>query len=447
MRRRSFLLAAATAPGFAVAGSRIALAQVEAGDGPYGPLASSPDANGILLPDGFSSRVLATSGETVAGTGYVWPVFPDGGVVFPGDNGGWIYVSNSEAGEGTSGVSALVFDASGSVVDAYSIATGTTRNCAGGPTPWGTWLSGEEYESGVIVECDPTGAAEAIRHPAMGVFIHEAACVDPEREVVYLTEDAPDGRFYRFTPDNYPDLSAGLLEAAQIDDAGNVTWLTVPDPIATANKTRLQVPESTVFNGGEGIWYRDGIVWFVTKGDGGVWKLDAAAQTIEAVYKAAEGEVVLNGPDNIVLSEFGDVFVCEDFGEDQQVVLITPDGVIAPVLQLTGQSGSELAGAAFDSSGTRMYVSSQRGGTGGGITYEITGPFRQPVAPTTTSATTVSETTKAIAATTAAGGSASDDGDDGAPIVPIGIGAALVAALGFGAYRLRTRPVSRPPLE
>ena len=60
-----------------------------------GPL-GEPDANGVRLPEGFTSRILATTGEVVAGTGYAWPVSPDGGAVFPQDDGGWVYTSNCE---------------------------------------------------------------------------------------------------------------------------------------------------------------------------------------------------------------------------------------------------------------------------------------------------------------------------------------------------------------
>lgn len=451
MRRRTFLLATATAPGLALVGPRPAIAQIEAGDGPYGALASTPDANGILLPEGFSSRVLATSGEVVPGTEYTWHTFPDGGATFDTDGGGWIYVSNAEVGIGNSGVGALAFGPDGEITDAYSICEGTSRNCAGGATPWGTWLTCEEVEGGKVLECDPRGELDPVVLPLLGAFIHEAVAVDPDAKALYLTEDAPDGRLYRFTPENYPGLASGVLDVARVDDGGSVTWLPVPDPSAAQTTTRLQVPESTAFSGGEGIWYREGVVWFVTKGDGGVWKLDVAAQTIEAIYKAADGEVVLNAPDNIAMTATGDLLVCEDQSEDQQLVLITPSGVVAPILQLTGQSGSELAGVAFNPAGDRLYVSSQRGGSGGGgVTYEITGPFREPEPPpTTTTETTVSATTAAIATTRVPAAGASDDDDGGmSPIVPIGIGGALAAAVGYGAYRLRTRrPTSSPPLE
>ena len=191
-------------------------APTEPGLGPYGPLSVEPDANGLFLPRGFTSRVVAVSGQPVVATSsYEWHPFPDGGATFAARGGGWIYVSNSEIGEPDGGVGAVRFDARGRVVDAYRILDGTGTNCSGGPTPWGRWLSCEEHSEGHVWECDPRRAGQGIERPALGTFVHEGAAVDPVGRAVYLTEDQPDGRLYRFVPTAYPDLTSGQLQAAQ----------------------------------------------------------------------------------------------------------------------------------------------------------------------------------------------------------------------------------------
>ena len=345
--------------------------------GPYGVLGAA-DANGIKLPSGFTSAVVARSGSAVPGTAHPWPAAPDGGATFPTADGGWVYVANSELGAAAGGASAIRFGSDGTVVAASRILGGTTRNCAGGPAPWGRWLSCEEFDGGRVWECDPSGTEPAVVRPALGVFNHEAAVVDPVRGHVYLTEDEPDGRLYRFVPTAYPDLSAGTLEVATVV-GGSVQWTAVLDPAATLVPTRLQVPTSTPFNGGEGAWYANDTVWFTTKGDNRLWELDVVSSQLTVLYDAARHTTpVLTGVDNIVSGANGDLFVCED-GGDMQLVIVRPNGEVWPFLQVTGQTGSELAGAAFDPSGTRLYFSSQRGPTetGSGVTYEVRGPFKR----------------------------------------------------------------------
>jgi secreted PhoX family phosphatase len=345
---------------------------------PYGPLLD-PDENGIMLPAGFRSRVVARAKEIVPGTSYMWHIFPDGGASYPTRDGGWIYASNSEA-VGPIGVSAIRFAADATVLDAYPILMGTIVNCAGGATPWGTWLSCEEYDSGHVWECDPTGAAEGMKRPALGTFKHEAVCADPRRRVLYLTEDLPDGRFYRFRPVRWGDLSDGVLEVASVDAYGNVTWLPVPAPNDITTPTRYQVPESTPFRGGEGIVYRRWHVYFATKGDNRVWDYDTRAESVRVFYDAAEDpRRQLTGVDNIAVTPGGDLIVAED-GGNMELVIVSPTGTAAALLRVIGQDKSELTGPAFSPQGDRLYFSSQRGDEAG-ITYEVTGPFRRHGAP------------------------------------------------------------------
>ncbi|HEX7026627.1 MAG TPA: alkaline phosphatase PhoX [Gammaproteobacteria bacterium] len=345
----------------------------------------APDENGLMLPKGFTSRVVARSGLPVIDNGgYSWHLAPDGGAVFALEDRGWVYVSNSEMNHGAGGAGAIRFDAAGAIVDAYPILQHTNRNCAGGPTPWQTWLSCEEVNHGQVWECDPLGQRLARARPALGVFNHEAAAVDPQTLQVYLTEDQPDGCLYRYTPDSssqgIPNLDSGRLEVAEVigGQEGEVRWHTLPDPSATAGETRRQVAAATKFRGGEGCWYGHGNIYFTTKLDNRVWVYEIANARLTLIYdNNLSTEPVLSGVDNVTVSEPGTVYVAED-GGDMQIVAITADGNIFPVVQIVGHEQSEVTGPAFDPSGTRLYFSSQRGATGSvysGVTYEVMGPF------------------------------------------------------------------------
>ena len=354
----------------------------------------APDSNGIRLPAGFYSRQIAQAGQRVRRsfwnrTRYRWHTYPDGAATFPTDDGGWIYVSNSETVSILGGgASAIRFNSDGSVNDAYRILGGTNVNCAGGPTPWGTWLSCEEIDFGRVFECDPQGNESAVLRRGLGYFKHEAVAVDPQFGTLYLTEDEGDGRFYRYIPDSIEangtmDLDNGILQVAQVEASGHIIWIDVPNPNPNIfqTPTRQQVPNSTEFKGGEGIWYNNGFIYFTTKGDNRVWSLDTNLNHLSIVYDAATSHnPILTGVDNITVSSRGDLLIAED-GGDMQIVVIDVEGNIAPLMQVTGQDDSEITGPAFSPDGQRLYFSSQRGcslfggGNGFGITYEITGPF------------------------------------------------------------------------
>jgi secreted PhoX family phosphatase len=397
--RRQFLaggMAAAGALLVSPAFLREALAApARAGVGPYGPL-QPPNEAGLMLPPGFTGRQIARGGRPVDGTTYPWHFAADGAATYRTADNGHVLVSNSETPSALGGgSSAIRFGADGGIERAYRILAGTNLNCAGGPTPWGTWLSCEEHEGGMVWEADPAGVLPAVPRPALGNFSHEAAAVDPEGKRVYLTEDQGDSCFYRFTPDAYPSLAGGLLEVAVVGSEGSVTWREVPDPnlITQGKTTRTQVPEATRFDGGEGLWHHEGIIYFTTKGDKKVWAYDARAQTLDILYHhALVPDAALDAVDNVTVSPTGDVYVCED-GGNMEIVLITPKGVVAPFCRLglpdgsvaADHEGSEMVGVAFDPSGTRMYFSSQRAypyvaGTpaADGALYEVEGPFRLP---------------------------------------------------------------------
>ncbi|WP_055749270.1 alkaline phosphatase PhoX [Frankia sp. AvcI1] len=386
MDRRTLLRSAVAALGtaaFSGATWRAALAATaRPGVGPYGPL-RPPDRSGVALPGGFTSRIVARSHLLVGATEYVWHDAPDGGACFPGPGGGWTYVSNSEVML-HGGASALRFRADGTIASAGRILGGTTANCAGGATPWGTWLSCEEFFSGRVYEAWPDGSRKAVARPALGRFAHEAAACDPDHRVIYLTEDRKDGCFYRFRPDRWGELSAGRLEVLVADahaESGPVRWERVPDPDGFPRATRRQVRGARRFNGGEGCWYAHGVCYLTTKGDDRVWAYRADAGRLDLVYDRASqpDPPPLTGVDNVVGARSGDLYVAEDHSRPA-LVLITPDGVVAPFLRLPGHDRSEITGPAFSPDGSRLYFSSQRGVTGrnrGGITFEVTGPFRR----------------------------------------------------------------------
>lgn len=385
--RRDFLLAGSRSLAtFLLGRSAAPVLAAEPGTGPlYRNLAElgellPPDGNGIRLPRGFRSRQIARSRQRVVGTSHVWHDRPDGGACFAAEDGGWIYVSNSERRRenGGGGVSAVRFDARGVIVSAYAILEGSDYNCAGGKTPWQTWLSCEEVDRGFVHECDPFGRRAAEPRPALGRFKHEAVAVDTTQGHLYLTEDVPDGCLYRFVPAHgLPDLSEGSLQVAVAEAQGagtRLAWQTLPDAGAADTPTRYQVPEALRFNGGEGCAWHENRLYFTTKGDNRVWCVDTGSNALTLLYDAASSPTPhLSGVDNLTITASGDVLVAED-GGDMQIVLLGPDGLVLPVLQIVGQDGSEICGPAFDPAFRRLYFSSQRGPSDrddDGITYEI----------------------------------------------------------------------------
>lgn len=362
--RRGFLGgSAATGLGFAFAGAgsldafvRPAAAAPTTPHG-YGPLV--PDPKGILaLPEGFSYTLIARSGQTPTADG-VHPSDPDGMGVFSGPDGGSLLVTNHENSgaedfavptvDGITydpgaigGTSTIAVDAEGNRLEQYTSLAGTDNNCAGGITPWGTWLTCEETESragqgtrtmdhGFVFEVDPTSrAANVGKSPVplrfLGRYSHEAVAVDPETSVIYLTEDAsnPNGLYFRWVPPSpfepgmnalrelaqstYGDTAgelqamrcrqgrrhvADLSEISRVGTRLKVDWIDVPDRLAASTSVRKQFRDDQVTRSRklEGQWWGDGGVFFVSSfartedgsaksHDGQVWFYDPARQAI-----------------------------------------------------------------------------------------------------------------------------------------------------------------------
>jgi uncharacterized protein len=367
--------------------------------GRFGALLSA-DSNGWRLPKNVTSHVVAISGQRVDGTSYVFPNLPDGACCVPRAAGGWYLCWNSEVDDGLGAVSVLAFDRNARLERASALATGLSRPCSGGLTPWATWLSCEEVALGRLVEMDPRRQRPTTAHRHMGLFRREAAVVDPTRRVVYMSEDEPDGLLYRFRYERTADLSAGTLEAAVLEPhAGdpttwNVSWTRVPNPTpratTNADPTNPPPPETIpcryqtaayAFDGGEGLTIIDHrLVVLSTKGDDKLWLYDAETSTMSVLYDGREAsasgvEPTLTGVDNLTLSPGNDILVCED-GGSMDLVAVQRDGRVERVATLTGQRGSELAGVCISPNGRHIYVASQRGvDASRGIVYRLTGSF------------------------------------------------------------------------
>lgn len=434
--RRRFL--AATGSAFAAlavsacAGRNGGLAALPAGED-YGALV--PDPAGLLdLPQGFSYRVLSALGEAMSDGGTV-PDRADGMGCFDLGNGEWALVRNHELqahhdGGGASGAAydtlarSLIPLPGGTttvVLDARTLAVkrqyrslaGTIRNCAGGTTPWGSWLTCEEDVStpngrvnrdhGYVFEVPANAERQVDPVPlvAMGRFNHEAACVDPATGIVYLTEDRDDGLLYRFIPTTPGHLAAGgtlqALVLGGISDTRNRDgavamlpgqmvagrWVTLDQPEAPADDLRLRGAAigAALFARGEGIWMGEGEMYFTATSGGAarqgqVFRLapgqNGGPDVLDLFYESpAQGEYSFG--DNITVAPDGHLIVCEDQYTPNAVNHlrgITPTGAAYAFARLTMET--ELAGACFSPDGQTLFVNAYSPT----CTLAITGPWK-----------------------------------------------------------------------
>ena len=313
------------------------------------------------------------------------------------------------------GTTTLVFDPDrGALVESYASLSGTIRNCAGGPTPAGTWLTCEEttdivngVRHGYVFEVPSQGVARPVPIRGMGRFSHEATATDPATGIVYETEDAGSSALYRYVPVDPADLAAGgVLEAMTLAGtldtrdwvAGTTAaagWVTVDNPDWGPGEASAWVQASSKgaarMSRGEGAWYGNGVVYVVsTNGgparQGQVFAYDPAAATFTCIFASPSADV-LNAPDNICVSPRGGVVLCEDGSGREFLHGLTTDGQIFRFAENTvdlpdsyqatkGYSGdftgSEWCGATFDpKNGRWLFVSLQSPG----ITLAITGPW------------------------------------------------------------------------
>ncbi len=156
------------------------------------------------------------------------------------------------------------------------------------------------------------------------------------------------------------------------ETSGTLTWAKVPDHLGVPTATRNQVVNTKRFNGGEGTAMSRGRLVFTTKGDNRVWAYDPATNVLSVIYDDdVQVNGVLSGVDNVGVDRGGAIWVAED-GGNMQVVLVRNNGKTFPVVEASGIADSEITGPAFDPSGTRLYFSSQRNP---GVTFEVSGPW------------------------------------------------------------------------
>jgi secreted PhoX family phosphatase len=411
--------------------------QAAPGEGGYGDL--QPAGPELALPAGFTYVKFSVTGTPMS-DGRPTPSAHDGMAAFALPNGHIRLVRNHEIpGLATPGLVTVTgdltrgYDRGGfggttslelkvtrhgerRLLRDFVSLSGTIMNCAGGPTPWGSWLSCEESTQGGAPLRLPHGycfevpaqAKEEVRAvplKAMGRFTPEAVAVDPTTGIVYETEDRSEAGFYRFIPDVPGVLAAGRLEMLAIAGQPNydtsageqvgqpplpVTWVPIMDP----DPADAEANPSAVYGQGfamgaarfrrlEGCWSGNGSIFFnsTSGGDAGlgqVWEYQPAV--------GAEGQLVLrfesttpdclDGPDNLTVSPRGGILICEDGGGEQYLRGLTSSGKIFDFAQnlITTR---EFAGATFSPDGQTLFVNIQGDVANLGMTFAIWGPWEQ----------------------------------------------------------------------
>lgn len=430
--------------------------------GVFGPPVADPRKL-FDLPAGFTYQVLARYGEEMD-DGFLVPGKQDAMAAFPMPDGTTALVINHEveipahgplgafgrederldrAPSGAfydsgrrarGGCSTIIFDTRTQKVIRRELSlAGTVRNCAGGTTPWGSWLTceecfdskgdGFEQDHGYVFEVRRPGHGlemnpEPIR--AMGRFNHEAVAIDPASGAVYLTEDRSDGLLYRFLPADKRDLhQGGRLQALALQGKGAIStrnWEDSKEPIpvgrpmavAWVDLDRVDTPVDDLrdrgfargaakFARGEGMWFGlgpgprgekapRGRVYFACT-NGGPKKLGQLWRYLPSPYEGTPREnehpgflelfIESDGPraianaDNLAVTPWGGLVVCEDSdNQEQRLFVVSPQGEASPFAR-NALNRSELAGSCFSPDGSTMFVNIQNPG----ITLAVRGPW------------------------------------------------------------------------
>lgn len=420
MKRRSFVVAGSAAVlGIGIASWSRAKRRGLAPD-ERGPSQLPPDPRGLIdLPDGFSYRVLQRQGELMS-DGYRMPGRPDAMGCFALGHGRWALMRNHELDTSLArlgpyatgqrapreaydapyfgGVSRVVLSEHGEVLSSNLVLTGTARNCAGGMSPWG-WLSCEESvqaRHGYVFLC-PTSADKLRapqRIPAYGRFQHEAVAIDPETSAAYLTEDRSDSCLYRFVPrDAKKPFAEGKLQALAIDGKPRfalgdelppearfrVRWVDLPLEAGEDDRLRYVAQErgAAIVTRGEGIWrFEDGFAFTSTAGGPGALgqifhlRPNADGGRLSLLAQARDART-FDMPDNVTVTPWGDLLVCEDNHRSPHLRIVSRSGSVQPFAFNRG-SMSEFAGVCFSPDGRFLFVNVQEQG----LTLAISGPWQ-----------------------------------------------------------------------